>query len=410
MKRLVPLMVPLCLLAFACTDPTVTAPSEAVLSTTSGGEISYEIILLDGQNGRAIDVNDAGMIAGAYRAPDGSHMAAKWVVDGKGVVTGPTQLGILPAPFDDAWQTAGAINAAGTIVGWAQTRNNMYAGYVFDGEGMRFLPRFEDDRSDTQHWAAETIDDHGRIVGWISINQYGEDGSFLRRIRRGAVWVPPYDANPIVLEPLDVHNVSAAGLINNGGIVLGSSEDSADRRPIYVRWKLGKDGTVLEGPSRIDAEGHFRYNINNDGAVAGFVEDHGDPREGAILNGSTIIRLGFLPGHGDSEARDINNWSDGSLQVAGHSGFFTASGRATLWQVHQDGSVSSPVNLGLPNNRYESGNAEAVNNLGWVVGANRLKRGGQTATLWMPRESQGGEDPKDDDGCNPHPRTGACRG
>jgi probable HAF family extracellular repeat protein len=410
MKRLVLLMVPLCLLASACTDRTVTAPSEAVLSTTSGGEISYEIILLDGQNGRAIDVNDAGMIAGAYRAPDGSHMAAKWVVDGKGQVTGPTQLGTLPAPFDDAWQVARAINAGGTIVGWAQTQNNLYAGYVFDDQGMRFLSLFETDRSDTQHWAAEGINDEGLIAGWLSINEYDDDGSRLRRIQRGAVWLPPYDANPVVLEPLGQHTRATASLIDNNGTVIGQSFGPDGVPAKEVRWQIGSDGGVT-GPFVVEEEGYFRWGMNHAGDRAGFVEDHSHHREGALLRPSTVVRLGFLSGHGDSEARDASDpASNGDVLVVGSSGFFTASERAVVWRVDANGNASTAVNLGLPNSRYESGNAEAVNNLGWVVGANRLKRGGQTATLWMPRESQGGEDPKDDDGCNPHPRTGACRG
>jgi probable HAF family extracellular repeat protein len=406
MKRLV-LLVPLCLLASACTDRTVTAPSEAVLSTTSGGEISYQIVTLEGQAGRAMDVNDAGVIAGVFKTADGLNVAAKWVVDEKGAVSGPIQLGTLPAPFDDAWQTARGINAAGTVAGWAQTRNNIYGAYVFDDEGMRLLPGFEDGRSDTQHWAAEGINDEGLIAGWLSINEYGEDGSFIRRIQRGAVWLPPYDANPIVLEPLEEHTRATASLIDNHGTVIGQSFGPDGVPSKEVRWQVGGDGEV-PGPFVDQEAGYFRWGMNHAGDRAGFVESH--TREGALLRPSTVVRLGFLSGHGDSESRDVSDPSDGGdVLVVGSSGFFTASERAVVWRVDANGNAGSAVNLGLPSNRYESGNAEAVNNLGWIVGANRLKRGGQTATLWLPQTTQGGgEDPTDD--CNPHPKTGKCRG
>jgi hypothetical protein len=406
MKRLTLALFPLFLLAGACTDQPLTAPPEASLAAASGDELSYRIILLEGTAGRATDVNDAGVVAGVFKTADGSNVAGKWVVDDDGSVSGPIRLGTLPGPFADAWQNARSINAGGTIVGWAQTMNNMYGGYLFDGEGMRLLPQFDNDRADTQHWAAEAINDHGLIAGWLSINEYDEDGSFLRRVQRGALWLPPYDANPIVLEPLEEHTRATASLIDNHGTVVGQSFGPDGVPSKEVRWQASADGEVA-GPFAVEEEGYFRWGMNHFGDRAGFVGN----REGALLRPGAVVPLGFLAGHGDSEARDVSDrHANSDVLVVGSSGFFTASERAVVWRVDANGNAGSPLNLGLPNNRYESGNAEAINTRGWIVGANRLKRGGQTATLWMPQSGGGEESPGDGDPCNPHPRTGVCRG
>jgi hypothetical protein len=138
-----------------------------------------------------------------------SNQVARWQLEPGGNVTGPLLLGVLPAPFDAARQWVMSSSAFGdVVVGYADLyRTGPTVAWVWTKGSMRVLPRQE---AATRAWPL-AVDDAGVIVGMVS---FGVDGS------HGAVWLPPYDAEPVLLPRIeDCHDVitrsSVAARANN---------------------------------------------------------------------------------------------------------------------------------------------------------------------------------------------------
>jgi hypothetical protein len=88
----------------------------------------------------------------------------------------------------------------------------------------------------------------------------------------------------------------------------------------------------------------------------------------------------------------------GVVQIVGQSGWMGSV--ATLWTVHTDGKVQT-VDLGALSRSIDAA-ALGINARGWIAGRSASRTLSRRPTLWMPQQSG--------DACNPHPRTGACRG
>jgi hypothetical protein len=93
----------------------------------------------------------------------------------------------------------------------------------------------------------------------------------------------------------------------------------------------------------------------------------------------------------------------GVVQIVGQSGWETSL--ATLWTVDADEKIRA-VDPGAPRNSI-SASALGINAQGWIVGRSVSRTLSRRPTLWLPQEGGGGDN---DDTCNPHPRTGVCRG
>jgi len=405
------LLAPLLVLATACADELVTAPQEALFSTSDGDAVTYQIIelgsLMTGSHarsrGNAIHgdptTGDALVVGSSFYL--GNDKAVVWEVSSAGDVTGPERLGELPEPFTERYpyQTARDVNSTGIIVGEALRRedNTIYryfhVGWVFDGE-MKVLPWFVDD---TNKWFAWEVNDDGMVAGWIQYAaERDEDGNVTHWATRGALWLPPYVDEPILLQPLEGQMHANARTINNDGVIAGwSGTTGTDSVGVY--WQADASGSV-SGPYEI-APGFRSTALNDEGYVAGTAFGEAalwDPNSGSL------IRLGILHNNGYSQAFGIDNAHDGAFGIVGWSARTLDSGDRipTIWSM-TNGSIQGPTELPLSGG-FTGGYASDVDGPGEIVGIGYKKHRNQSlwqALLWRPVVG-GGED----DTCEPHPR------
>jgi hypothetical protein len=398
------LLAPLLLLATACTEQIVTAPQEALLSTGSGETVSYQPILLADRYGHANAINDAGIVVG-----DILEAAVRWVVSSGGI-TGPEELGTLPGRYADSHQFALAVNGSGVIVGYAKSRSHGTEGaFVYTDElGMQLLRGTADG---TYRRRAVAVSDQGAIAGWIDFVVRDEDGTIIDRAMQGAVWLDS-DAVPLLLPPLEDHEASRAVAINTSGLVTGYSRPNfnSEYGEVGVAWRINDEGQLVEGPYPLEAgfrpgawAASFTWpvsgnSLNEAGDMVGwqYSANHADA---AFLRGGRLLLLGSLLSDALSYAMGITDPSPaGVVQIVGQSGWEASV--ATLWTVHADGKVET-VDLGAPS-RSINASASGINSQGWIAGRSASRTLSRRPTLWLPQESG--------NACNPHPRTGACRG
>lgn len=416
------LVAPLLLLAAGCEDELTTAPPEALFSTAEGEAVTYQAIELGGlmtgthgwsrANALHSDLGGDAVVVGSAHYV-GDEKAVLWRVSENGDVSGPERLGELTDPVVTGYtyQLARDINSAGVIVGEVLYRDggtinpNLTVGFLFDGE-MNLLPWFV---GDTQQWFAWEINDDGMVVGAIRYVERDEDGNTTNTVR-GALWLAPYEAEPVLLDPLPAHELSQARTINNDGTIAGLSYTGADSVGVY--WVADVSGSI-SGPYEL-APGFRSTALNSTGYVAGQALG-----EAAVWdpNSSSLLQLGTLDSNKYSHAFGINNTDGGAFQIVGWSG---RSGDnqdwlPTVWNT-ADGSTDGPLEIALPRG-YTGGYASDVDEREWIVGVGFEKQRNQSvwqALLWQPQETVGdgdddGGDGGDEDPCKPHPRTGECR-
>jgi hypothetical protein len=393
------LLLPSLILLTGCGENTATAPQtspqDPLLAEVSGGTASYAAMVLDGGNGNAMAINDAGIAVGMAReGGEERYPALRWVVTTDGV-TGPERLPFLPAPFDNAFSHQPlAVNNSGSVIGYFQD-NNRYGAFVYhDDIGMQPLPWFV---GNTYGFWASDINDQGIVVGWIDFAVRDADGTIMERRKRAAVWPNTAD-EPKLLPPLEGHDATSAGSINMDGLVLGSSWVGGDPS-VGVAWVVGPDGGLLKGPHELTA-GFRSHALNNGGDMIGAFEWC----QAAFVRGSQIEVLPLLaPDDTCTWASDLTDVAaDGTVKIVGHTGGGTT---AALWILSSDGQAIGAMDLGIPR-RTQGAYARGVNTQGWIVGAARTKNSGDVPALWMPHSGGGDDDGGD---CNPHPRTGKCR-
>jgi probable HAF family extracellular repeat protein len=151
---------------------------------------------------------------------------------------------------------------------------------------------------------------------------------------------------------------SAALGVNDGGVVVGESQDAAGRTHAFI-WSNGVMTQLLAQPWITNSSAAA---INNAGAVVGTANTASGMLQGFILSGGVFTNLGVLPGGQYSEARAIN----ASGQVAGHSTTTNLSGlhpHAFRW------TGGALADLGtLDGASLYSSEAYAIDNAGRVVG------------------------------------------
>jgi hypothetical protein len=310
-----------------------------------------------------------------------SNRAARWQVEAGGHVTGPVPLGVLPAPFDAARQWVMSSSATGdVVVGYADLyRTGPMVPWVWTKESMKVLPRQE---AATRAWPL-AVDDAGVIVGMVS---FGVEGS------QGAVWLPPYDVEPVLLPRMEEYILNGGRGITEG-VITGLVRSDTDA---IVQWRIAGDGTVLSGPVQLaGADGILLSEVNRDFDIVG-VYHGGGGRVAALYRTESAERtdLGMLAGHIHSHARGITaRAADGAVRIAGYSGAGTDfhDTRAVVWSRGASGAVSGPFDLGLPDayptkmkgHRFQAAFAYAVNSHGWIAGYSRRGDGTFFATVWL---------------------------
>jgi hypothetical protein len=407
-------MLLLLLLVVGCADDPVK-PAETALFSTSADATSFDVIELgtlmsgDHAHGVASAIRasaDGGALIVGYSHLYGDLKAVTWRVTAGGAVTGPTRLGEVQSPLGEdnyPYQTGRDINTAGVAVGGVYRRDGptIYSqtlGYVVDGE-MRLLPWLQ---GRTNSWYAWAINEPGMIVGWLRYFEYGEDGSVIARPTRGALWLPPYADEPVLLEPLPGHSNAQARTINDAGVIAGWSFTDADSVGVY--WTADGTGQIT-GPWPI-AAGFRSTAVNSTGHVAGHAFGTAAHWHSSS---NTVTRLGLLGNDGYSQAFGINDVGAGRFSMVGWSGRSLDQGDRVpvLWNS-ANGSTGPAIALPMPTG-YISGYASDADNRTWVVGRGDRKQRNRTtseALLWRP-QAGGGDDGGEP--CNPHPRTGVCR-
>jgi hypothetical protein len=368
--------------------------------------------VLSGKTPLAVD--DNGGVFGSVMHGSGPDRAAKWSVDESGNVTGPVLLGTLPAPFDRADQYVSSVSTDGEVVVGYAGSSPKTAGWVWTNGAMTMLLG----PSDRRVYPLAT-NDAGVIVGQIGITVDGLSEDW------GAVWLPPYDAAPILLPRVEGYSLNSARGITNDGIISGWVRGSG-MVDILVQWQIDAEGNVLSGPVKLEGIEHVLMRAaNQDRDVVGSFHGN-DQWEPYLFRAATgqHVELGWLQGYTSGSAQGLYNRSgDDSVQAVGSSWTqSTSDGRAVLWSVDGSGTVAGPVDLGVPpamvtrtrplrTSGFVAAGAYSINGQGWVVGWSEREDMTTFATLWRPNQN-GGDDGGDDGGsddCKPHPRTGECR-
>jgi hypothetical protein len=332
-----------------------------------------------------LTIDDQGDIFGSRREHGSAPArATRWHLDAIGNVTGPVDLGTLPAPYDVADQTVNASNGHGTVIGIAG-RGDHSVGWVWaDGEMKRLPP---------VPWAPQghsvplAVNRKGVIVGQVVSSATEESG---------AIWMPPYDAPPILLPRLVGYQLNSARAISDDGVIIGWARGYG-RPDVSVRWEIDEDGH-FQGPVVLEETSNLLLSMAN--VDLDLVGAHQSIEGLAALlyrpRAPHRTLLGALNGHTVSWARGVTpRAADGSVLVVGQSsdrmGAYT--GRAVVWRVDASGAVAGPEDLGLPNafagtppspEAYST--AFTINRQGWIAGWSRDAQGRLFSTVWVPDE------------------------
>jgi hypothetical protein len=386
-------------------DKAAYIPAGAGILQNSSVSDGYTITLLpDGMvswDQSFLVVDDNGGIFGSIVHSSGTDRAARWTADASGNVTGPDLLGSLPVPFDEAHQYVRFTSANGdVVVGYTQIdRPGPTSGWVWANGAMVLLPSPED----AHRVNPFAVNDAGIIVGQIGI---GEDGDW------GAVWLPPYEAQPILLPRLEGYRLNSARHINNHGVIAGWVR-GINMIDALVQWRIDADGNVLAGPDKIEGSNDVLLGgANPDLDVVGSYYGVSGQMEPFLFrsNNAPRIDLGSLAGHSWGGASAITNrFQDGTVQIAGHSQpsqMQSSERRGVVWSVDGSNVISGPVALGLPEEmeirirprrtrEFASATAFSINGNGWVVGISNREDGRIFSTLWQPVAGGGTEPPSD---------------
>lgn len=425
------LLGPVLLLMAACSDQIVSPNPEAIfripdaLSNVVDGVtydgVTYEVIelpsLVTGSHGHAranaltsSPTGSAVLVGAAFEG--GNEKAVQWEVSEDGGVNGPNKLGELPEPAEDfEYQIARDINSGGVIVGEAIYRDpetlqhnwNRSVGWVHTNGVMGLLPWLP---GDTYAFHAWDVNEHGLTVGWIRyVGERDMDGTVTRIDTRGALWLPPYQEEPVLLDPLEGHTMAHARAINDHGIIAGWSWAESDSVGVY--WTTDSAGSI--GGPFVISDGFRPGGMNTTGYVAGMKSG-----EAAIWSSgsATVLHLGTLPKTAYSQAYGISDAVDGTFGVVGWSGnsMDATDRRPAIWSTTGEGS-SSLAELPMPGD-YRGGYASDFHHIGyqgWAVGVGFQRLQNKTvwrAILWRPGQDDDGE-ASDPEPCT-HPK-GKCK-
>ncbi|MHB0978907.1 MAG: hypothetical protein ACYC5Q_02325 [Thermoleophilia bacterium] len=298
---------------------------------------------LTGGSGWAEDVNSRGDVAGAVLVgEEGAVLHAFFSHDGR-----MTDLGTLG--LDASYATA--LNDAGWVVGVAQSQDEWRA-FVWDGSSMRDLGTLEDppDGKIAQTTAVD-INERGQIVGYGGATPIlyrggtmagSADESGYRYV--GFVWE---DGRTTRLETPEAM-LTMPVKINEKGQILGTGRVVGSGQQHVLLWDSGEVTDLGEG---------WAIALNDRGqAVFGRMETPGSPQLWYLWEEGRLTRIKGVDGP-DLRATDLNN----NGIVAGFvEDADKGTQRAATWQA---GTLTF-----LDLKARDSG-AEAINDAGMVVGS-----------------------------------------
>jgi probable HAF family extracellular repeat protein len=333
--------------AAAVLGAAVALSRPAALRAT--GDAAYVVSILPSLGGspsRGNSINSSGLVAGYSSLMDSNYRhAVIWTDDG------PLDLGTLGSPNKPknssvVWPVK---NTSGVIVGISQTdapdpwgenwscsafftpatgTGYKCLGFVWENGVMQRLPTLGG-----THGFASGANNHGQIVGWAENNVRDRTCTPPQIFQfRAVIWGPNgREIHELPLLPGDTS--SAATAINDAGQVAGISGtcDDAIGGLTAAHAVFWDGGMVTEIPNFGGKEFNTPTAINEQGDIAGFGDHVGDLITEAFFwsKDKGFVGLGFLPGHGFSEAFGINN----HRQVVGLSCTAAVTAcRAFLWQ------------------------------------------------------------------------------
>jgi probable HAF family extracellular repeat protein len=301
---------------------------------------------LGGSNSRGNSINNAGWIAGYSDLADQPYRhAALWdgdrvldlgtlggvnkpknsnivwpVKNTRGILVGISQTDA-PDPWGESWSCA-AFFPPSTSTGFK------CVGFVWENGVMRRLPTLGG-----THGFAAAANNHGQIAGWAE-NRVRDRSCTPPQVFqfRAVVWGPA-GKQIHELPLLRGDTSSAATAINDQGQIVGISGtcDNAIGSATAAHAVLWENGTVVEIPNFGGAEWNTPTAINEQGDVVGFSDHTGDVVTEAFIwsKARDLQGLGFLEGHGFSEAFGLN----GRRQAVGLSCTAAVTDcRAFLWE------------------------------------------------------------------------------
>ena len=276
------------------------------------------------------------------------------------------EIGTLGGARSQAW----GLNAAGQVVGWAETAAGQQRAYLWaDGRltDLGTLPGGEASM-------AVAVNARGQVVGGSTTapgQQLGGPGT------RAFLW---QDGRLTDLGTLPGGDFSQATGINDAGQVIGF----ANRRPgTPIQAVLWQGGAPTELGTLPGAVGGRANAINNRGQVVGVaIRGPDQPLRAVLWAGGQVTDLGLPAGHAASRAFAIN---DTGL-IAGRASDATEPVNPSICPaplrcvplLYRDGAwVQLATPPGSPN-----GLASGVNNAGQVVGLTQPPDGAGRALLW----------------------------
>src|SRR5262245_18957750 len=263
-------------------------------------------------------VVDLGTLGSANRLKNSSVV---WPVKNtNGVIVGISQTDA-PDPWGESWSCS-AFFAAATSTGYK------CLGFVWQNGVMQRLPTLGG-----THGFASGANNHGQIIGWAENTVRDPTCNPPQIFQFRAVIWGPHGTRIQELPLLPGDTSSAATAINDAGQVAGISGtcDVAIGGATAAHAVFWDEGVVTEIPNFGGKLFNTPTAINENGDIAGFGDHVGDLITEAFFwsRDKGFVGLGFLPGHGFSEAFGINN----RRQVVGLSCTAAVTDcRAFLWQ------------------------------------------------------------------------------
>jgi len=374
--------------------------SNGVFSSAVSDSYNATVLPSDGLFSVAYLVADDGSVFGINK--DGYHKAVKWTIDANGNISDPVSLGSLPDPYQEARHGIRGMNTNGdTVLGTAANDQvTDVAGWIWVNGNMTLLPHPD---GATRVWP-HAVNDEGVVVGQIEIAE-GDGGKSY-----AALWMPPYNTDPILLTRMEDYILNSARGINNDGVITGWFR-SPDMPDILGYWVINSEGNELSGPTKRDGIEEILLNsVNLDLDVTGSSSD-GDNIPYIFRSDEGVrIDLEMLDGHNYGHAvRSTNRTVDGTILVAGFSRpdkTDTSDPRAVLWSADANNTITGPQDLGLPDRdqistrpprylEYISAIALSVNMQGWTAGVSKREDGKNFATIWLPEQDDSSPPPGD---------------
>jgi hypothetical protein len=353
----------------------------------SGTEIQWTEL---GILGNQVPVPGDDLNPGGYaRAMDGAGNVVGFVVDrddlgnqrdravrwDAGGTTATELANLGTSPDGNTWGGALDVNAAGTIVGFAEKydASGLSQGWRalrWDAsDAMTELGTLDPNRSAGAYAynGATAMNDAGTAIGWADKYDAAGVAKGQRAVRWDAGSTVPTELANLGTDPTGITDTAAAA-INSAGVIVGTAKKfdaNGLGRTVPVRWDLSGAVTELETLQFPElpynfGQTRFATHINDAGIVIGGLSPGGAVRWDA--SGAATELKSPLGEPGPARASDINN---AGIAVGTTNSPFAPT-RALYW-----GLDAVPVDLNSlidPASGWTLTSAHSINDAGWIGG------------------------------------------